>query len=79
MPRLTVDQIRKCFGTSTEFNEIFDAFEHALEQRLDDIELYRQLFWNYSLTQEQLRLFGEKLAQVFPRIAFDVYMACQCV
>ena len=74
MPALTVDEIRKRFEMSKEFNEIFDAFQQAIQLRLDDIELYRQLFWNHSLTPDELRLFGEKLAKEFSHISYDVYM-----
>jgi len=74
MAKLTVNEIRKRFESSKEFNEIFDAFEQALEQRLDDIELYRQLFWNHALTPDELCLFGEKLAKEFPQLAYDTYM-----
>jgi len=73
MPKFTAQEIRKRFETSTEFNEIFEAFEHALEQRLDDIELYRQLFWNHTLTPPELCFFGEKLAKEAPSLAYDVY------
>ena len=74
MPKLTVEEIRKRFEFSKEFNEIFDAFEQALEQRLEDIETYRVLFWNLTLTPDELCLFGEKLAKEFPGIAYSVYM-----
>lgn len=74
MSRLTVEEIRKRFEGSKEFNEIFDAFEQALEQRLDAIELYRQLFWNHTLTPDELCLFGEKLARELPYLAYDVYL-----
>jgi hypothetical protein len=74
MPKLTAGEIRKRFETSTEFNELFEAFEHALEQHLDDIELYRQLFWNHTLTPPELCLFGEKLVKEMPALAFDVYL-----
>jgi tetratricopeptide (TPR) repeat protein len=74
MPRLTIDEIRKRFELSGEFNELFDAFEQAIEQRIEDIELYRQLFWNHTLTPDELCLFGEKLAAEFPLLAYDTYM-----
>jgi tetratricopeptide (TPR) repeat protein len=73
MSTYSSDQVRKRFTESNDFNEIFDAFENALLQRIDDIELYRLLFWNKSLSPEELCLFGEKLAKEFPRISFDVY------
>ncbi len=74
MPRLSIEEIRKKFEASTDFNEIFDAFEQALEHRLNDIELYRLLFWNHTLSPDELCLFGEKLAKEFPPLAYDAYM-----
>ena len=43
MRKLTVEEIRKRFELSKEFNEIFDAFDQAIRQRLNDIELYRKV------------------------------------
>jgi hypothetical protein len=74
MSKLTIEEIHRRFSSSNDFNEIFDAFEAALNNKIEDIELYRLLFWNDSLTPEELCLFGEKLVQVFPAIAFEVYM-----
>jgi tetratricopeptide (TPR) repeat protein len=70
----TLDEIRGCFSNSTDFNEIFDAFQAALDQNVREVELYRLLFWNHSLTVDEVRLFGEKLAAKFPEIAYDVYL-----
>ncbi len=74
MARFTREEIRQRFATSKDFNEIFDAFEDALDQRLEDVELYRLLFWNHSLNPDELCMFGEKLATEFPNIAYDIYM-----
>lgn len=74
MPKFTKDQIREKFSNSNDFNELFDAFEAALESKIDDLDLYKVLFWNYSLKPDELCLFGEKLVQVFPHIAYDVYL-----
>jgi hypothetical protein len=73
MARFTVDEIRRRFAGSNDFNEIFDAFEDAVNQRLVDLQLFRLLFWNHSLTPDELCLFGEKLAKEYPDIAFEVY------
>lgn len=70
----SLDDIRKIFSSSTDFNEIFDAFQGALTQKINDVELYRLLFWNQSLTADEIRLFGEKLAAEFQDLAFDVYL-----
>lgn len=74
MPRYTPEEIRAKFVNSTDFNELFDAFEDAIAQRLQDVELYRLLFWNHSLGPDELCLFGEKLAREFQGIAYDIYM-----
>jgi hypothetical protein len=74
MPRFTLDEIRGKFANGKDFNEIFDAFEEALKQSLQDVELYRLLFWNAALSPDELCLFGEKLAKEFPTLAYETYM-----
>ncbi len=69
----TIEEIRRCFSASEDFNEIFDAFESALRHKLKDIEPYRCLFWNHSLSPDEVRLFGEKLAAEFPEMAYEVF------
>ncbi|CUT05404.1 hypothetical protein JGI23_01953, partial [Candidatus Chrysopegis kryptomonas] len=46
---LPYEEIRRRFLESEDFNEIFDAVEEAIKQKIEDIELYRLLFWNNSL------------------------------
>lgn len=74
MRTFSVEEIRRCFSNSSDFNEIFDAFQSALSQNLKDVEPYRLLFWNHSLSPDEVRLFGEKLAAQFPDLAYDVYL-----
>lgn len=72
MPSRT--EIQHIFNNSKNFNELFDAFDSALKQGIDDVELYRILFWNESLGTDELILFGEKLARQYRHLAYDVYM-----
>jgi tetratricopeptide (TPR) repeat protein len=74
MSKLSLDEIRTIFTSSTDFNRIFDAFEAAINSKNDNIELYRQLFWNKALTPDELCLFGKKLAIEFPHVSYDAYM-----
>ena len=74
MHTYTIEEIRRCFSTSQDFNEIFDAFEAAISQQIKDVEPYRLLFWNHSLTPDEVRLFGEKLATEFPDLAYDIFL-----
>ncbi len=74
MAKFSFDEIQHQFEFATEFNDIFDAFEQALELRLDDLELYKKLFWNKSLSSDEVALFGEQLVKEFPALAYDAYM-----
>lgn len=74
MKELSRTEIRQIFNASKNFNEIFDAFSSALRQGIDEIELYRILFWNDALSADEVILFGEKLAREFRHIAYDVFM-----
>ena len=71
---MTVDEIKRRFEFSTDFNEIFDAFEAALVQKVREIDLVRLLFMNPSLSADELCLFGEKLAMEVREIAYDIYV-----
>lgn len=74
MRKYSLEEIRQCFSSSADFNELFDMFQSAIAQEIKDIEPYRLLFWNHALTGDEVRLFGEKLASKFPDIAYDVYL-----
>ena len=74
MARFTPEHIRATFATSQDFNELFDAFEDAIGQGLQDLELYRLLFWNNALGPDELGMFGEKLARVYPDLAYETFM-----
>lgn len=72
--QLSIEEIRRRFEKSRDFNEIFDAFEQAIRRPIDDIELYRTLFWNHTLSLEEICMFGEQLAKELPSLAYDSYM-----
>jgi len=74
MRAYSVEEIRQCFSRSTDFNEIFDAFQAAISLKLKDLEHYRLLFWNHALSPDEIRFFGEKLGTEFPDIAYEVYL-----
>jgi hypothetical protein len=74
MGKYSLEEIQRRFERSRNFNEIFDAFEDAMQQGIGDMELYRRLFWNNSLSAEELCLFGEKLTKEMPTLAYETYM-----
>ncbi len=74
MEYLTRDEIRQRFEFATEFNEIFDALEHALEQQFDDPDLYKVMFWNKSLSPDEVGMFAEQVNKHFPHRAYENYI-----
>ena len=74
MPRFSSEEIREIFSGSRDFNDLLDAFQDALLQGLQDLSLYRMLFWNPALTPDEVCLFGEKLAKENPGLAFETFV-----
>src|SRR5947209_433124 len=74
MSGLSIDEIRRRFESATAFNVLFDTFEQAIGQRIEDMELYRLLFWNKFLSADEVCLFGQKLAHEFPHHAYEIYL-----
>jgi hypothetical protein len=74
MDPLSPDELRHLFTSSEDFNELFDTLEEAIRQRIEDIDVYRLLFWNKSLKMDELIFFGERLVLEFPNVAYDIYM-----
>lgn len=62
------------FKNSKNPDELFDAFDKALKEGIEDLEVYKLLFWNSVLDIDMLSMFIKKLANTFPKIAYDVYM-----
>ena len=73
MSNLSKEEIERIFLSSNDFNELFDAFENAIKQKIDDFELYQKLFWNSFLTIDEIILFGEKLVLVQPENSFEIF------
>lgn len=62
------------FKNSKNPDELFDAFDNALKEGIDDLETYKPLFWNSALSIDEIKLFIGKLASTFPSIAYETYM-----
>lgn len=62
------------FKNSKNSDELFDAFDKAIKEGIDDFELYKILFWNPVLTIDELSMFIKKLANTFPHIAYEAYI-----
>jgi tetratricopeptide (TPR) repeat protein len=65
-------EIEDIFRDSNSSDELFDAFQYALEKNIIDLELYKILLANPYLSQDMLIMFTEKLCSEFHHIAFDI-------
>jgi len=67
-------QFEYIFKNSRNPDELFDAFDNALKNGLDDLEIYKVLFWNPVLTLNEICMFVKKLAQTFSNKSYDIYV-----
>jgi hypothetical protein len=68
------EYFKEKFRMERGFNELFELFRQALDQGIDSLDLYRELLWNNSLSSEELFFFAKRLGEVFPHLAFEIYM-----
>lgn len=66
------DNIEEIFRNSDSHNELFDAFETAVNNKINDEDLYKILIWNKALTADEVTMFSEKLCREFPEMRFKI-------
>ncbi|MDZ7764531.1 MAG: hypothetical protein U5K00_08905 [Melioribacteraceae bacterium] len=66
--------IEQIFRSSNDSNELFDAFQTALSLEIDDVELYKILLGNPTLSFDEIAMYTEKLANEFNKFGFDIYL-----
>ena len=72
MPRK--EEIENTFRNSNSHDKLFDAFREALAAGINDVEIYKVLLANPILSNDELVLFTEKLAQEFREYCYEYYM-----
>lgn len=68
------EDIEQIFRSSNDSNELFDAFQTALSLEIDDVELYKILLGNPTLSFDEIAMYTEKLANEFTKFGFDIYL-----
>lgn len=68
------EEIEKTFRSSNNSDELFDAFQEAIAQQIDDVELYKILLGNPILADEEIGMYTEKLCNEFSGESFDLYL-----
>ncbi len=74
MPDFSHEYFKEKFRNERGFNDLFEVFRKALEEGIDNLDLYRELLWNNSLSSDELLFFAKRLGEVFPNLAFETYM-----
>lgn len=67
-------EIEKIFLTSNSNEELFDTFQLAIQNNLDDFELYKTLLANPILSSDEIKLYCHKLCHVFPESSYEYYL-----
>ena len=67
--------IEKTFSTSNSPDELFDTFRLAIDQKIEDVDLYKILLWNKVLSSDELGMFSEKISKEFPNFSSEIYLA----
>lgn len=66
------EQFEKIFRDSTSPDELFDAFQKAVETGLKDIDMYKILLGNISLSVDEVKMFTDKLCTEFSEISYEL-------
>lgn len=69
-----MSNVEQIFRNSNNRDEIFDAFAEAISNKIDDLNLYKILLGNNSLSKDEIIMYAEKICKEFPRHAYDIYM-----
>jgi hypothetical protein len=66
--------IEKIFRESDSNGELFDTFMRAIHYKINDLDLYKILLANISLSIDELKLFTEKVCSEFSDLTYDIYL-----
>ena len=67
------EKIENIFRNSSDADELFDTFEIALKENLEDIESYKILFANPTLGLNEIKMFSQALCEKYPGFCFGVF------
>lgn len=71
-----IKKIELVFRDSFSSEELFDAFADALKLRVDDVELFKILLANPSLSIDEVKMFAEKIIKEMPNSLYHISMWC---
>ena len=71
---MTKEEIENIFRNSNDSNQLFDAFHDAIELGIKDIELYKVLIGNPTLSQNEISMYTEKVGKDLPESKFELFL-----
>lgn len=74
MSQEAIHSLERVFRTATSFEELFDAFQIAIKNKIENLELYKILLANNSLMEDEISFFTEKIAETFSKFKYEVYL-----
>jgi len=66
-------ELEKIFRESSRPEELFDAFKRAIDNKIEDLPIYKILLGNIALNIDELKMYTEKICTVFPTISSEIY------
>ncbi len=66
-------EIEKVFRTSNSSDELFDTFRIAIENKVNDEQLYKILLRNKALSADEIAMYSEKICKEFPSLCYNVF------
>jgi hypothetical protein len=68
------EEIENIFRSSNSSDELFDAFQSALKNKISDVDFYKILLGNPALSTDEIKMYASKLCSEFPDFTFDICM-----
>ncbi len=69
-----IKKIEYTFRNSSSQDELFDAFRDALKIKVADVDLYKILLGNPSLSPEEIKMYSKELRKVMPENEYTIAM-----
>lgn len=70
---MTSEQIENIFLSSSNPDELFDAFQLAVNMEIKDFDLYKIMLANPALSTDEIKMFSEKLSTLINNDKYNIY------
>lgn len=71
---MEITELENIFRNSNDSDELFDAFQVALEKKINDIELYKILLANPALSEDEICMYTDKIVKEFEQYSYSFFI-----